>query len=516
MFTVRLSLPPKLNKLLQKKTIIILSLLIIILLIGTCIFNTKENEPPNLSELPVIKTEYFQDSCIVILNKNWEKGKLDSVLSMISDCIPVFYTDADQIVFTTRNHDTIKYEKSLLNSKNPVFIFTELEAPIFTGANRFNRIFDFYFPEKPATLLSPDSIIASSEIESPIITYTKHEIVLLKLVNTKPINQLYIEKNKRNLADKPLLKLKNRNLYYPVINNNHIFSIRFDNDFWDYTDYYYTNGAALGYIHPAFSSSPISRLLISNKKSGYDYYGVQIVQHMYTGLRPKVDSIVHGDRPWSAYSTFGQFLISYDLMHKIRHYSEFNMGLIGPESGGGFIQNLVHVTLPNNSPPQGWNNQIALDILLDYQYNIQKYFFSAENFESYISASAQVGTLRNNIAWGFGVRYGVFIPFYQDKSIYRRKRVDAPFIKKLRYNLVFSIDTRLIGYDATLQGGVFNKSSIYTLSSGEINRFVVEAYGGFELSYGLVELQFLQYWKSREFNTGQDHKYVSVRLNFAF
>jgi len=499
---------------LRKNIFIILSLIIFILFIGTCVFDSKNEEAPLKKEsVSIENSEYFNDSCIVILNKNWEAGMLDSVLSTINNSIAVFYSDADRLVFITESRDTIKYGRSLINSKNPLFIFTEEDAPIFTNADRFSRFFYFYFPKISDTLKVQDSIIKTTEKKEPISIIKEKE---LKLLTNKQRKQLFFKKTKRALVSQPQKILKDRNLYYPIINNNQVFSIRFDNDFWDYTDYYYTNGAALGYTHPVFSSSPISRLLISNTNSGYDYYGIQFVQHMYTGLKPKVDSIVQGDRPWSAYSTFGQFLISYDMTNKIRHYSEFNIGLLGPESGGGFIQNIVHVVLPNNSPPGGWHNQIATDVIIDYQYNIRKHIFEAIKFESYINASAQIGTLRDNISWGFGARYGKFIPFYQDISIYKRKRIDAPYAKKLRYNLVFSIDTKLIGYDATLQGGVFNKNSIYTLSSVEINRFVVEAYGGFELSYGLIELQFLQYWKSREFHTGQDHKYVSVRLNFAF
>ncbi|MCK5777141.1 MAG: DUF2219 family protein, partial [Bacteroidales bacterium] len=188
----------------------------------------------------------------------------------------------------------------------------------------------------------------------------------------------------------------------------------------------------------------------------------------------------------------------------------------GPESGGGFIQNFVHVILPNNSAPEGWHNQIAADIIIDYQYKILKDFYSAKNFESYLIGAAQLGTLRDNISWGFGLRYGKFVPFYQDESIYHRKKKLTPYPRKFHYNLVFNIETKIIAYDATLQGGMFNKESVYVLPSGAINRFIVESYAGFELSYGQWELQFLQFWKSREFHTGEDHKYASVRLNIAF
>ena len=136
--------------------------------------------------------------------------------------------------------------------------------------------------------------------------------------------------------------------------------------------------------------------------------------------------------------------------------------------------------------------------------------------ESYIKASAQAGTLRDNLTWGFGFRYGKFVPFYQDVSIYNKKRLPSSSSYKLQFNIVLEVETQLIGYDATLQGGVFNKSSVYVIPSSQMNHFVIEGIGGFEISYGRYELQFFQFWKSKEFKTGKDHKYVSVKLNFAF
>ncbi len=510
-------MPTQLQSHLRKNIFIILSLIIIILLIGTCVFDSKKEEVPLKTELISQKSsDYFNDSCIVILNKNWETGMLDSVLYHINNQIPVFYSDADKLVFISENNDTISFHRSQLNTPNPLFVFTPEDGPILTHANRFQRIYNFYFPVLFDTIDIHDSTIRSThEKDSVIIIKSRNQEKLLPVENIS-INFLDIKKITKTIPTKPIRALEDRSLYYPLLNDNQYLSIRFDNDFWDYTDYYYTNGAAIGYTHPGIAFSPISRILISNGTNGLDYYGLQIVQHLYTGLQAKVDSIIEGDRPWAAYSTIGQFLSSYDQKNKIKHYSEFNIGLLGPESGGGFIQNFVHTILPNNSPPQGWDNQISTDIIIDYQYEIRKMLYEWDKMETYIKAGAQAGTLRDNLSWGFGFRYGKFIPFYQDVSIYKKKRLPISSSQKLRFNIIFEVETQLIGYDATLQGGVFNKSSVYVIPSGQMSRFVMESYIGFEISYGAYELQFLQFWKSKEFKTGRDHKYVSARLNFAF
>jgi len=489
----------------------------IFLIIGTCVFNSEEEPSAIIQKKQVSETpRFYNDPIILIINKNWNKKTIDSLLKT-KHPLPIVLSNSDSFTFVTVSNDTIQYHLSQINSINPIIFFHPNEGPFLTTLNKFNKVYSFYF--EPQIISKQDSLATDSNDE--VHTYHleipkyNHPIIIIDFLNSKllvqPLEPTILP---RQLPKKDTLHLIDRSLYYPLLNYNQFFSLRFDNDFWDYTDYYYTNGVAIGYSHPIFASTPVSKLLISNTNSGIDYYGLQIVQHMYSGLRPKVDSVVIGDRPWSAYSIIGQYLISLDLTNKIRHYSELNIGILGPESGGGFLQNFVHVLLPNNSPPKGWGNQIATDFIIDYKYKINKQFYSAKKFESYILGSVQAGTLRNNLSWGFGFRYGRFTPFYQDVSIYTKDRGNSK--PKFKYNLVFNIETKFIAYDATLQGGMINKKSIYVLPSGAINRFTMETYLGAEVSYGAWELQFLQFWKSREFITGQDHKYASVRLNIAF
>ncbi|PIF01788.1 MAG: hypothetical protein CR996_02400, partial [Draconibacterium sp.] len=144
-----------------------------------------------------------------------------------------------------------------------------------------------------------------------------------------------------------LLIAKKRDTYTyhalsPLLHQQPYLVYGFDNDFWDMTDYYYTNGVYIALHHAVFAFSPLSKLLIQHNNNGQDIYGLALVQNMYTGLKPKVDSIIPGDRPWSAYSMLGQFLYTYDTQNKRRHFSQIGIGIIGPNSGGAFLQTLAH------------------------------------------------------------------------------------------------------------------------------------------------------------------------------
>lgn len=410
--------------------------------------------------------------------------------------------------FITENLDSIIISVNDISRKNPIIIFNHYDGPILTSLERLHLY------------LNTDNLISQGEITNTSdIQMTKHshkeiqkerpQLIQIDPISKNEIKRLDLETRNRDLLSK---KIGNISQIYPTIPNKTSLIIHFENDFWDYTDYYYTNGVRIAYINPVFSNSLLSYLLISNADNGIDYYGVHLIQNMYTGLKTKIDSIIRGDRPWAAYSYFGQYAISFDHDYKTKHTSEINFGILGPKSGGGFIQDLVHSILPNNSPPAGWDNQIKSDIIIDYQYSIYKLLYETKLFESYIKASVQGGSLRDNLKWGMGVKYGIFTPLYKDSQylVYHKGK------RKFYYSVFGDIETQLIGYDATLQGGVTDRTSVYVIPTRDMERFVIQGYLGLELTYKRIQLQFIQYWKSKEFKTGKDHKYISTRLFIGF
>ncbi len=455
-----------------------------------------------------------------LIEKNWAPNTKDSLLNTNIE-INLISTNIDRVVFVTLQNDSIQFDLDKIKSPNAIIMFDYKRSPFLSNLRALSNDLVFLFPDInisvdtiiPVSIINEnlEDVIEVIEKESIERTVNKYDYIL-------PLDLQYVavQEIPRNLKPAYDLELTDRSNHYPILNYNQFMELGFDNDFWDNTDYYYTNGIYLSYSHPFFVKSPLSYLLISNGKSGIDYYGITLVQNMYTSLQTKVDSIIAEDRPWAAYSMLGQNLISFDPLNKMKHYSEINFGIVGPYSGGGFIQDLVHTILPNNSPPQGWHNQINTDYIIDYQYKLRSLLYETNKFESYVIAGAQVGTLRGNLKWGFGGKYGNFIPFYKDISIYNRKRMTTSSTRKIRFNFLVEIETQLIGYDATLQGGITDRNSVYVIPSSQVSRFVIEGIGGLVLSYGRFELQFIQHWKSKEFNTGKDHKYVSVRLKTAF
>ena len=73
----------------------------------------------------------------------------------------------------------------------------------------------------------------------------------------------------------------------------------------------------------------------------------------------------------------------------------------------------------------------------------------------------------------------------------------------------------LVGYDATLQGGLFNKTSVYTINGSYISRAVFEGSAGITLVYRGMRIDAEQFLLSPEFRNGWWHKWVHLGLTFA-
>jgi hypothetical protein len=71
-----------------------------------------------------------------------------------------------------------------------------------------------------------------------------------------------------------------------------------------------------------------------------------------------------------------------------------------------------------------------------------------------------------------------------------------------------------VGYDATLEGGMFNRSSVYTLKSNELSAFTYQGTLGITLSYEGVRFDLEQFLLSPEFHSGGWHKWVHIGIIF--
>ena len=163
--------------------------------------------------------------------------------------------------------------------------------------------------------------------------------------------------------------------------NESFLQINFDNDIIDYTDRFYTNGIRIDWITPGMQMNPLNFCMIPYWRSGQNYYGISLVQNMYTPSTTKIGGILYGDRPYAAYLFFGSFKITNDAVHNFRQTSELDLGIIGPNSYGEWVQRSFHNSIPTNNEPLGWEYQIKNDVVLNYSHGFEKGLFNSNNID---------------------------------------------------------------------------------------------------------------------------------------
>lgn len=296
-------------------------------------------------------------------------------------------------------------------------------------------------------------------------------------------------------------------LTYPVARAMPVvLQITFDNDIFDETDYYYTNGVRLELITPLAMDFPLRRVLLQPKNRDLLFTGFSLRQNMYTPTNPEAPFVLQGDHPFAGYLVFGQFVQSVNYQKKITLFSEINLGIIGPASLAGTIQYSVH-----ERKPVGWANQIHNDMIVNYSVRIEKGLVSNTHFELNLKALAHVGTLYDKAALGVYFRTGSFIPVYRGPWFTRQSQKQHT----LQYWFFVTGQSTGVLYDATLQGGLFSRS-IYTIGTADIKKLVVQASAGVALYYGGFGLELENFYQSPQFRGASDFRWGRIKVVMSF
>lgn len=289
------------------------------------------------------------------------------------------------------------------------------------------------------------------------------------------------------------------------IKNETYFRFNYDNDYFTSSDENYTQGYNFELISPFFEKNPLNNLFYIPENTE-NKFGLSIEHIGFTPNSYKSPEIQFGDRPFAAAIMLKSFVISTNIEKKYRGYSSLNIGIIGPGAFGKEMQVAIHKAT-GNTIPQGWKNQIKNDVVLNYEVGLEKQLLRFNNFFSLQSDSnLKVGTLFTNASLGLNATIGI---------------INSPFSsnnEKNKFQLYFYTQPviNVIGYDATLQGGLFNRKSPYTISSSSIERFTAQHNYGIVLKTRTLYFEYSRSAITREFDTGSSAKWGGIKIGFTF
>lgn len=284
------------------------------------------------------------------------------------------------------------------------------------------------------------------------------------------------------------------------------FQFKWSNDFEYNTDYYFTNGFAFEVFTTLVKKNPINAFLLPIEASDLELYGFTLTQNIFT---PKSRFDIHkqlkGDRPFAAYLILGFMKVGFSQKTQIRTDSELQVGILGPAALGKETQNGIHNNIPTTAPLIGWENQISNSPLINYSASIEKIVVNTNWFDFSGTSAVTLGLPFTNLGIGVKTRIGFFNSLPKDFE----------FIASQKWQIFLNLSAcgSLIGYNATLQGGLFSEN-VYTLS--DINRFVGYASLGITAVYKKFKLEYSQNFNTPEFPNAVSHSWGYLSIKFGF
>lgn len=294
-----------------------------------------------------------------------------------------------------------------------------------------------------------------------------------------------------------------------LVKNNRYFSFIYENDFFSATDRYYTQGVITELIMPFVKHSPFSKILIRLNKNVQNYYGLHFEQDCFTPRSIRYDTLNRLERPFTGTFAVGHFLISLDPVKKQRLFTQLDIGIIGPCARCEDEQKAIHKALVNIRP-LGWENQLNQDIVLNYTAAYEKGLLTGKKLELIGFSEARIGTLYDDVSAGLHMRFGKMNSYFKHLTVVKNSANN-------KFQLFFTAKSKgkLVGYNATLQGGPFSES-IHEIAPKNVTRFVFFSYLSVTLTYKRLNLEYARTYTTKEFSTGLDHGWGRCNISFCF
>lgn len=277
----------------------------------------------------------------------------------------------------------------------------------------------------------------------------------------------------------------------------------YENDFFTASDAFYTQGINMECVTPGLGKLPTRHLLVRPRRYNVQY-GLSLQHNAYTPASIQDPAIRYGDRPYAAALMLQPFAVAINEEKKQRIATMMSIGVTGQIAGGQWMQETIH-RYTGNVMPEGWKYQIANDAVVNYKIQFEKQIIGMNNILSVnATGAANAGTLLTKASAGANIMIGYFespyTPQWQRKFgayIYIHPQVNA------------------IGYDGSLQGGLFSRS-MYTIPTSDIERVVVQNTYGFVLRYSWLYFEYTQTDITREFKLGTPYRWGGVQIGVGF
>lgn len=254
-------------------------------------------------------------------------------------------------------------------------------------------------------------------------------------------------------------------------------------------------------------------------------FGHAIGNNFYTPESITEPRLIVTDRPYAGYLYYS-FLLSlrndtarlpddWEDNRPTENYFDLQVGFVGPEAGGEFLQSWAHEILEDDKP-LGWDNQLEFEPTLELIY-LWRRKIGGTRFDVIPHAGAGLGTIMTYGAVGGTVRWGRHLADFPVLSIPATAtgtEIATLNVPEREYYLFVGAEGRGVAHNIFLDGNVFSDSH-----SVDKESFVYDLKAGFSYRYKSWRFTYTFTRRSREFSPNLDddggrHDYGSVALSW--
>lgn len=258
------------------------------------------------------------------------------------------------------------------------------------------------------------------------------------------------------------------------------------------TDRYFTSGQVVTYGRYRKEKFPF---LKTGQSLTHRYWTLR--QHIYTPENITSADFLEKDRPYASYLVLNRGRSIEVEKLGLSLLTEWTAGVLGKYSFGGKIQNSWHDLLEYADYVPGWHHEVKSDLILNYRLRIGQNMTPGSRFSLRPRLEFQLGSLYTNAAVGLLTRL-----------------VPVRITPRRQFRLELFADARLVGYDATLSGGLFNRDDRYRgvvqpkriTGRANFNGFI--EYDGWQVQGGVSAM-------SAEFVGGKSHIWAWIGVQTA-
>lgn len=280
------------------------------------------------------------------------------------------------------------------------------------------------------------------------------------------------------------------------------------NDFFVWfsnTDRFYTYGLHSNYRKINKGNTFFDKILNSEGIS-YAQIGFNIQAYTPDYLHPGADL---KNRPYAGWSYLE---LKINALKKNSTFSlGLDLGVLGPHSYAGNIQNWFHRKFTGDPILDGWKNQIGDMIGVNVRFDYFKPVYTSNLFDISLKWENSLGNIFMYSEPNAVFRFGKFNPYHQSAATNNGllfKNNTTEFFMEM--GLAAKVST----YNATLQGNIFKDDDIF--KQDEINNLILNGKIAAILAYKRYTASIRYYWSDGEFNNGDRHQYITILTSFKF